>query len=175
MKRDDVYALCKQIAPQHNVDPILALALCEQESVDDHDPTNYHADALRLEEGFYCRFVKPLNFSTVTEGMLSASYGLTQMMGESLREVGFIGWHFNNQTTDNDHPFLVQPMQNLHVVLALDEYCSHPEWQIEWGLKFFDQVKHQDLLKWNGGGDPQYPAKVLARRDKLITIYGGKP
>ena len=174
MTRDDVWNLCCSIAPRHHVDPLLALALCEQESVDEHDPKIYHSDALRLENGFYCRYVEPLNYSTVTEGMLSASYGLTQMMGECLRELGYILWHFQTQTTENEHPFIVGEMQNLHVMLALDEYCCHADWQIEWGLKFFNEVKHQNLLTWNGGGDPQYPAKVLARKAKLTKIYGGQ-
>jgi hypothetical protein len=152
MTRDAVLALCKQYAPNYTVDPILALALCEQES-------SYDETAVRLENGFfhYTAGSGIPKFSVPTRVLMSTSYGLTQMMGESLRQVGFFG----GATMGND------------VIVKLEAYIVHPEWQIDFGLKFFNGVKHQDLLRWNGGGDPDYPAKVLARRDKLLTIYGG--
>jgi hypothetical protein len=163
MQRDDVWTICKQFAPPFGIDPLLALALCEQES-------NYSETAIRLEQG-YLRYVR--TFSPLIQALFSTSWGLTQMMGDSLNQVGFYHWHFDTQTNDHEHSMLVMPMSEMSVAYALNEYLLNPDWQVQWGLKFFNDVKHQDLLKWNGGGDPQYPAKVLARKATLTKIYGG--
>lgn len=74
----------------------------------------------------------------------SASWGLLQVMGETARELWFIG------------PFLTQ-------------LCD-PETGIEFGAKHLKRKLDNaegDLVvalqKYNGGGDPDYAEKVLAR------------
>jgi hypothetical protein len=170
MKRDDVFKLCQAYAPIYHVDPLLFLALCEQESVDMRDPTIYHEDAIRLEQG-YLKYVRL--FDPLMQSLLSTSWGLTQMMGDSLRQVGFFLWHRQSVLSDDQRAALLLMPTNVAIAYALIEYAKSPAWQVRWGVKFFDEIKHQDLLKWNGGGDPLYPTKVLARRANLLTIYGG--
>ena len=80
MNRDQVWELCKAIGPPYQFDPVLLLALCEQESMDEKDPLIYREHAARLEEGFFLRYTDPMNLCTTNEVLLAASYGLTQMM-----------------------------------------------------------------------------------------------
>jgi hypothetical protein len=128
------------------------------------------------------------NFSSVTEGLFALSFGLTQMMGESLYERRFFQWHYDNVIATNaiqkpDEGFwhvFSQPLQNLHVAYAIDEYCAHPGWQVEWGCKHLavkrDLAHGQTipmLRYWNGdiSGAKHYAEDVLGRKSKLSAIY----
>jgi hypothetical protein len=82
--RADVEAICRKVTPAFGYDPILILAVCEQESA--WDPT-----AVRLENGFYRNYSRPCEFATTTEVLFSASYGLMQIMGLSLHLLGYFG------------------------------------------------------------------------------------
>lgn len=163
MDKAAVFELCKRNRIE-GVSPVTVLALIEQES-------SYNEDAVRLEQGYYSRYIKKLNHSTVVESLLSCSYGLTQMMGQSLAESGFFQWHFS-QMGANTH--FVDPMQNLHVAYALDQFCENPEWQVRFGTKWLERKielagndVQKGLLYWNGGGDPDYPNKIQRRFQRL--------
>lgn len=80
-----------------------------------------------------------------TEKVLrSSSFGLMQILGETARERGF------------DRQYLTE----LFV----------PEVNVQWGCLIFSKMLQSvngdiraGLLRWNGGGDRQYPDKVFAR------------
>jgi hypothetical protein len=151
--------------------------LCEQESVDPDDSTVYRDKSARLEQGFYTHYTEQENYSTTTEVLLATSYGLTQMLGESLKETGYFDWWFAHQTPVSQ-AFLGFAMQDIAVVKAINEYMEHPEWQVERGCMWLDKKRklaHGDLDKaldyYNGDMTGKYRALVKGRRDKLVTIY----
>ena len=179
MKRDDVWAIVKRTAPLYEFDPLLFLALCEQESIDPDEPTIYRDRAARLEQGFYVNYTEKEDFATTTEVLYATSYGLTQMLGESLDHVGYFDWWFSLQTPMSQ-AFLQSAKQDIAVVKAINEYMTHPEWQIERGcmwLKKKQKLAGSDTTKmlrlWNGdiSGAHHYAENVLARKAKLATIY----
>lgn len=127
--------LAKQVAEAHGLDPALVLAICRHESV--NEPY-----AVRYEPGFYRRYVEPLKLSDTEKTMRSTSFGLMQVMGQVAREFGFKGKY-------------------------LTELCD-PVTNLEYGCrKLVDCIKRSKgntrlaLLRFNGGGDPSYPDKVL--------------
>lgn len=167
MKKEQVYELCKTITPQHEIDSILFLALCEQES-------SYNEFAVRLEPKFLDRYIsKQLEYSIPVEALLANSYGLTQMMGESLRLSGFFKWHLENNV-EVSHNKYGGEMSRAHFIIALDNYVNQPTWQIEWGCIWLRKklvLAHDNLdkafLYWNGGSDPDYPHKIHTREERL--------
>lgn len=149
MTQQDVYTLCRKIAPRYGHDPILILAVCEQES-------NYDHHARRLEQGFFWRYERnnPI-FNDVDEILLSCSYGLMQMMGRSLHEVSY----FVNHRTLYD---------------GLIAYLDDPEKQLLTGCEWFLKKKiaaKDDVVKtlsyWNGDQTGKYASEVIGRYDKL--------
>lgn len=116
-------------------------------------------NAGRFEQSFYLKYVLPHH----REGLIGhvpehlpdiasekifrgISYGLTQIMGETAREMGFAG----------DRLFDL----------------FEPDINVEFGGKFFARcmkLSHGDergaLLHWNGGDDEQYHDKVFAIRE----------
>ena len=166
--RLEVFDLCKQIAPKHGFDPFLIMAICEQETEKDKkDPDVYRPDVARLEQNFYRRYVLPADFSTTTEVLLSASYGIMQMMGQSLYERGFFAWHLAQLPKSGT---FVDPVQNIHVAYALDNYCEHPEWNIEWGCRHLSEKRKKSggseikmLGLWNGDMSGKYANEVMTR------------
>jgi hypothetical protein len=172
MRREEVYTLCLQQAPGFGFDPLLILAICEQESA--YDESQY-----RLEEGFNERYVRARSLPTTTEILLSASYGLMQTMGESLRECGYFSWWFSQQSPA-DQAWLEEPLSDIAVVKALNEYMVRPTWQIEQGLiwlKRKEKIACNDTLKllrlWNGDvtGRHQYAEAVLVRYRTLQLVF----
>jgi soluble lytic murein transglycosylase-like protein len=146
MERSAVYEICKRIAPKYGYDPILILALCEQES-------SYDESALRLEQGYYVKYVKPQVLASTVKVMFSASYGLTQLMGMSLYEAGYF-----------------DPVTNKDVAHQLDQYMVQPELQVEYGCKWLKKKQGSGsivdgLRRYNGSAE--YPPKVLARYERL--------
>lgn len=142
---------------RYDLDPAIIDALIQQESLG--DPW-----AFRYEPGFYKRYLGHLSRSDLNGHVpkrlptiesekvaRSTSFGLMQIMGETARGAGF----------DKDY---------------LSELFD-PEINIELGCKFFrslldkytDEETDKDtayrtaLLRYNGGGDPSYPDKVLSR------------
>lgn len=161
MTREEVYALCKSTASKYAVDPILILAICEQES-------SYNPFAVRLETHFFSKYIEKMSLATTSEVLLSCSFGLMQLMGESLRESGYFGWW--KSLTDSP----LEAVSQVGVVKALDWFMLHPEAQVDFGCRWYVKKRglaggdpKKALLIWNGGGDQDYPKKVLARADKL--------
>lgn len=176
MNKLEVYELCKKIAPQYRFSPVLITALIEQEST-------YMEDAARQEPRFHSKYTKPMNYTAVVETLLATSFGLTQMMGESLRELGYferadtipqaiVQWLSNRPTL---MLILKEPwMDSVNVAWRLDWFLNHPNEQVEEGCKWLDRKRtiakgdiRKALLYWNGGADPQYDDKVLTRFERL--------
>lgn len=155
-----VFDLCKTYGSKYGFDPFLIMALVEQESgCDPHRP--------RLEPRFHTRFIeKQLDFSIPVETLLSISFGLTQMMGESLRLAGYFDWHWGK----SDKQYGTEAMSRAAFIIALDEYVNHPEWQIEWGCKWLSEKRKKSggsdikmLGLWNGDQSGKYAQEVLIR------------
>jgi soluble lytic murein transglycosylase-like protein len=117
-------------------------AVCEQESA-------WDTYAVRFEPDFLSRYVVPLQLKSSMNGTeahcRAISWGLMQVMGEVAREFGFKGEF-------------------------LSELCD-PLTGLEWGcVKLADCLKRAGgdveaaLVRWNGGGNPNYASEVLARR-----------
>jgi soluble lytic murein transglycosylase-like protein len=135
-------AAARKAAAAQALDPALVCAVVEQESA-------WNTWAIRFEPAFFAKYVASLytnNKVTASEAYARGfSWGLMQVMGQVARETGF------------DAPFLA----------AL---CD-PEQGLVTGCKVlrkkFDVTAGDTtraLLAWNGGGNPAYPAQVLARR-----------
>jgi soluble lytic murein transglycosylase-like protein len=134
--KPELVALAKQIAAKHGVDPALFCALCHHESGD------WKPWAIRYEPAFYDRYISHMKGINDTEKTARAfSYGLTQIMGQVARELGFDGKYLTE---------LCDPATNL------DYGCRKLK-------KCFARAndRHSALLLYNGGGNPAYPAKVL--------------
>ena len=155
MTRTEVFDICKQIAPRYDYDPVLILAVCEQESAYDHQ-------AVRLENNFLRRYVDPMGFATTVKVLFSTSYGLMQVMGLSLYEMQFF-----------DAPLQVH--YNKWVPHLIDQFMVDPRSQIEMGCKWLKRKQgtrtlDEGLKRYNGSS--LYPAQVFRRYDKLKVIYG---
>lgn len=164
--------LCLHLAPGFGFDPLLILAICEQES--GYDETLY-----RLEERFNARYIRARSLPTTTEILLSASYGLMQTMGESLRDIGYFSWWFSQQAAACQ-AWLAEPLSEIAVVKALNEYMIRPEWQIKQGLVWLkrkQKIAGNDTMKllrlWNGDitGRHQYAEAVLGRYRILQSLF----
>jgi soluble lytic murein transglycosylase-like protein len=130
-------SLAKAAAAALGLDPILVCAVVEQES-------GWNQWALRFEPAFKVRYVDLLGITDQTEAFARAfSWGLMQTMLESVREIGYTA-----------------PAAQL---------CN-PSTGLEWGCRLLARkmaLTHGDvpagLQFWNGGGNPQYAAQVMAR------------
>ena len=149
-------ALIQQSATQTGISVPLLAAVIHQES-------GGSVYAVRYEPAFLKRYLEtktrktiggyvPTRCSWETEvQMRSTSFGLMQMMGQVLRERGFRG------------EFLTE---------ALD-----PAINLKWGSEFLQTLLHKHdttekaLLRWNGGGDPNYGKKVLGHIDSGAYHY----
>ena len=135
-------------ANAQGIDPVLVQAVCH------HESGNWRTWAGRYEPAFYSRYIEPM-VKVKTFGLCSVdtertwratSFGLMQIMGQTAREFGFEG------------EFLTQ-------------LCD-PHAGIEFGcrklarcLKLKSGVRAA-LLSYNGGGDLDYPDKVLAHMEE---------
>ena len=139
--RDDLMALARQAAAAHQLYPELVCAVCEQESA-------WNPWAIRYEPRFFGRYVAPLftaNKISATEAYARGfSWGLMQVMGQVAREHGFAG-------------------------ASLPELCD-PAVGLEFGCRVLaakmaaaEGDVTRALLLWNGGGNANYAAEVLAR------------
>ena len=130
-------ALARTIGSAHGLDPALVCAVVEQES-------EWDACAIRYEPGFRARYVAPLELPPTEEIARSISWGLMQVMGQVAREQGF------------QRPFLsalCDPSAGLTfgcIVLAAKITAASGD-------------VSRGLALWNGGGNPDYAAQVLAR------------
>jgi len=135
-----------KVCSEFNIDPEILKAIVWTES-------KGNPDAIRYEEGFYVRYVRnqrPLighhskgvcSYKTEKHSR-SMSWGLCQIMGQTARELGFKG-----------------------------DFCSElndPKTNLYYGAKCLRSKINQEkgdlyagILRYNGGGDPNYTSKVL--------------
>jgi soluble lytic murein transglycosylase-like protein len=138
--------LARKAAAAQSLDPAFVCAVIEQES-------GWNPWAMRYEPAFFSKYVASLytnNKITATEAYARGfSWGLMQVMGQVAREFGFDA-------------------------LFLSALCD-PEQGLTVGCKVlrkkFDAMAGDStraLLAWNGGGNPNYAAQVLARRTHYL-------
>src|SRR5580704_9533177 len=133
----EIVALARAIASAHGLDSALVCAVIEQESA-------WDAHAIRYEPGFRARYVAQLDLPPTEEIARSISWGLMQVMGQVAREHGF------------QRPFLSALCESSTgltfgcVVLATKLAAAGGD-------------VPRGLALWNGGGNPDYAAQVLAR------------
>lgn len=163
--KEQVFKMCEKIAPKYNFEIELIQALCLQEGGRNKDGS-FAPDRARLEQGFYSRYVLNQLLPTTVEILMSASYGVTQTMGQSLKELGFFEWYFNLKGKEKSSFALSQ----FNVPMAIDEYCTNLEWQIEWGCRWLDRKRRlangdipKTLSYWNGDKTGKYAAEVLEK------------
>lgn len=133
-------ALATKWATKYGIDRYLVCAVIEQES-------GWNPWAIRFEPAFEARYIKPALASapTTRELTLAMSFGLMQVMGEVAVE---LGWHG----------------------AFLTELCD-PDVAVDFGCRKLRSVldRHNTteaaLLAYNGGGNLNYAAQVLARVD----------
>lgn len=155
LTEEQIFSMCDVIAPKHLLDASLIKAICLQECERNKDGT-FAPDIIRLEQNYYRRYVKPLTYQPSTKAMLSASYGVMQMMGLSLLEIGYL----NNE---------------VDMKMDLDKYVESLELQIEWGCRWFLRKLRSakgDIAKalcyWNGDMTGRYAEQVLERQRKIL-------
>lgn len=158
MTLNDVFMLCTDAGKKYGLDPVLLLAICEQES-------SFLSDAVRLENGFYRRYARPLGYSPAVAVLLSSSYGLMQTMGDSLRMLSFFD----------------PSMKASHVAEKIDEYLRTPAVQVDCGARWFlSKLKaasgniEKALGFWNGDQTGRYASEVLHKKERLITQLAEK-
>lgn len=141
MDKTAMIALAREKAIKYGIDEALVCSIVEQES-------DWNEWAIRYEPGFYEHYVKPMldngQIGKTEATARATSWGLMQTMGEVARERGFA------------EPFL-------------SALCD-PENSLEIGCKHFSALMGKvnnnidsALLRWNGGGTPNYPDEVKAR------------
>ena len=138
----DLIALARRAAEVHALWPELVCAIVEQESA-------WNPWALRYEPAFYEKYIAPQiargQIGDVTEARARAfSWGLMQVMGQVAREHGF---------ADTSLASLCDP------ALGLEIGCS----VFAAKLAAAEGNVSRALLLWNGAGNRDYPAAVLAR------------
>lgn len=157
--------LIVQASKNFDLDPLLVAALILQES--SGNPYAFRYERLFYRKYVFFRTVKELGgffpqssiedlqeLCIEREKILrSCSFGLSQIMGQVARELGFNG---------NDMFDLLQPEINLkygllklnnEILLAREKYTSG-------SLAY---VYEKALLRYNGGGDPNYGQVVLRK------------
>jgi soluble lytic murein transglycosylase-like protein len=140
-------ALAHSVAQAHGLWPELVCAIVEQESA--WDPW-----ALRYEPAFHEKYIVPQvargAIVDITESRARAfSWGLMQVMGQVAREHGF-------------------------TAVSLASLCD-PAAGLEIGCRVFaaklaaaEGNATRALLLWNGAGNQDYPASVLARAARYL-------
>jgi len=151
----DLVTLARDIATQHGLDPALVCGMVLVES-------DWKPWASRYESAFFARYLDnsrvhlevreflrnaPFHATFETELRERAfSRGLLQIMGQVARERGFKG--------------LLPRLHDPEV--GLEYGCRH----LKWMLGRAEGITRIALLKYNGGGDPSYPNKVLLASEK---------
>jgi len=134
--KDELIHAARLAAGNASIDSSLVCAVVEQES-------GWEPCAIRFEPGFDERYEKG-KISNITEEIArSMSWGLMQVMGETARDLGWKS-HLGK---------LLYPGNGLMVGCAKLRAC----------LEAHGGSVADALLMYNGGGDPGYPAAVMAR------------
>lgn len=144
----------RRIATRHNLDAPLVLAVIGQES--GGDPY-----AIRVERGFWRRYGSSAiaifrrtassdddKWGTYPD-LASTSYGLMQVMYVVAIERGMA---------------LRFPTQLCDPVIGIEAGCRH----LRYCLDHTANNPTKALLRYNGGGDPDYPNKVFAWRSATL-------
>lgn len=168
--KDQVFATCDAIAPSYGFESSLIKALCLQEGA--KHGNDFTPDIARLEQGFYRRYVEDKqDLATTSEVLLAASYGVMQMMGESLQELKYFQWYFDQSTIKQ---VLGNPLSQFAIPSALDAYCTHLNWMIDYGCKWLKRkvdIASGDIQMglgfWNGDTSGKYASEVLAKQRGL--------
>jgi soluble lytic murein transglycosylase-like protein len=138
--------LARKAAAVQALDPGLLCAVVEQESA-------WNPWAMRYEPAFFTKYVASLytnNKISVSEAYARGfSWGLMQVMGQVARETGFDALFLSA---------LCDPEQGLAVGCKV----LRKKFDVAAG-----DATHA-LLAWNGGGNPNYAAQVLARRSHYL-------
>jgi soluble lytic murein transglycosylase-like protein len=133
----EIVQLARSIANRHGLDETLVCAVVEQES-------GWDKSAMRYEPGFRARYVAPLGLPPTEEIARSISWGLMQVMGQVAREHGFNGKFLSA---------LAEPVVGVEIGCEVLGSKSSAAGQDIW----------RALELWNGGGNPEYAAQVIAR------------
>lgn len=144
MTKAELVQAAKNTAQAHGLDPVLVCCVCETES-------SWVPASTRFEPAFLERYVVPMALPAQQSQDRATSWGLMQIMGQTAVEFGWQG-----------------PLEGL----------LEPLNGLEWGCRKLancfrlaakrvapgrsDYVR-QALLLYNGGADPGYPARVLAK------------
>ena len=148
MRTPEIEAIARQAAERHGIRREILLALIEQES-------GWNEYAVRYEPAFMSKYISPLFLKgqmTPTEAYSRAmSWGLCQVMGQTAREQGFSGHYLSE---------LCAPINGIEQGCIKLAAC----------LKRAGGDESIALLHYNGGGQPGYPAQVLARIDNYKEI-----
>ena len=138
--------LARKAAEAEGLEPALVCAVAEQESA-------WNPWAMRYEPAFFTKYVAPLytNYKvTASEAYARGfSWGLMQVMGQVARETGFDG-RFLSELCDPEQALAVGCKVLRKKFAATGADCTRA------------------LLAWNGGANVEYPAQVLARREKYL-------
>lgn len=168
MDKLKVYELIKSSPAGGRYDPILMMAIVAQES-------SFDETAVRMENDFRRRYLlHKTTWPTTSSVLLATSFGLMQMLGESLLEVGYFEFFQDWYNTRNVVSPLIQPRSQIGIVKAIDEYMLHPDWHIRFGMTHFEKkmnLAHADqtlaLGYWNGDQSGEYAALVMKHYDEL--------
>ena len=169
--KEKVYASCKIIAPEFGFDPDLIFAVCLQEGAKKKDGS-FSPDIARLEQGYYRKYVETQNeIATSSEILLSASYGVMQLMGLSLKEAGYFQWYFDSRP-QGLKDVLKYPLSQFAVPNALDFYCVNLDLMIRYGCIWMDKKRklakgNERLMLQYWNGSAIYPNEVY---EKLKTV-----
>lgn len=152
LTKTEAFNIAVHAGKRYGFSPYILLAMIEQES-------SYDTEAVRLENGFFRRYEKPQRLATTSKVLRSASYGLCQVMGESLAEMGYF-----------DDPKYATPEGtakriNEYMIDPVDQVMSGARWLFtKKGAAGTDDIKII-LKRYNGSGE--YPPLILAKEERL--------
>jgi soluble lytic murein transglycosylase-like protein len=146
----ELITLAKEHAGRYELDPCLVCAVVEQES-------GWNPYAIRVERRFWQQYGEtyrqrhPDLLWLRYPDLFAASYGLMQVMYPVAVEYGFRG-RFPTELCDARE--------------SLNIGCKILRSKIETANDGVEAA----LLRWNGGGRPEYPSEVLARVSHYVVV-----
>ena len=145
MTKEDLQKIAVAAALNAGIDPALVCAVCATES-------SWNPDATRYEPAFYKRYIESMTGLSMTEKTDRAtSFGLMQIMGQVAREQGFDEPDLRAGLL-NPLNAVTQGCRKLKKCLSLETH--------EHGT--YAEDVNAGLLRYNGGGDANYPALVMS-------------